>query len=271
MVDQINADSEGDESMTPEKFRRTWFGRRRTSADGVKTGEESEEKQAEDSASEASLEDSSGASETGSARASVSPPPLPAEQQPIASDEQDKAPSSSQSNTETLSETDNTTSSPDLPMNDTPTDNVSAELTESDKREIHEAIRTIRSKLHFIKLTESQRDELMRLGKTGRQFVDRALNLAVNKPGILPRSFDEKEFRRDAELHRDLGEIADDLRALTQQVEDTECAVGSDAFTAALIVYQQGKLAREGADMDSHLEGLHRKLRDTSGDQPSQS
>lgn len=153
----------------------------------------------------------------------------------------------------------------DLPMSSNDiTNHVSSDLSEKDKRQIYEAIDLIRRKLSFAKdFTEEERSNLMRLGKTGRTFVDKAQNLVETSPGILPRSFDLEEFNRDADLYQELGNIADELQRLTDRVKDTEAAVGSDAFTSALVVYQSGKMARTGDDMDNHLAGWRRKKNDS--------
>lgn len=141
------------------------------------------------------------------------------------------------------------------------TNNVSAQLSEEDKKAVQNAIQTIRERLTFLKeFTEEERKGMMQLGKVGRTFIGRALDLVQNSPGVLPRSFDEEEFANDALLYAELGEIGDQLAELHRRVVDTEAAVGMDAFTAALVVYQSGKLAREGAAMDGGLPGLERRL-----------
>lgn len=138
---------------------------------------------------------------------------------------------------------------------------VSARLTEEDKKAVQSAIQTIRERLNFLKnFSEEDRKGMMQLGKVGRTFIGRALDVVQNSPGVLPRSFDEEEFANDALLYAELGEIGDQLGELYQRVVDTEAAVGMDAFTAALVVYQSGKLARQGADMDDGLPGLERRL-----------
>ncbi len=141
------------------------------------------------------------------------------------------------------------------------TNHVSARLSEEDKREIDKAIETIRERLSFLKkCNEEERAGMMQLGRVGRTFIGRALDLVKKSPGVLPRSFDENEFANDALLYAQLGEIGDKLQALHQSVVDTEAAVGTDAFTAALVVYQSGKLARQGAEMDGGLPGLERRM-----------
>lgn len=147
------------------------------------------------------------------------------------------------------------------PMDSETTNNISASLSEQDKKEIYDAINLIHSKLPFAKnYSEEERDKLMRLGDTGHKFIDKAQGLVKNSPGILPRSFDTEEFSRDAELYQELGEIHQKLKKLTNMVADSESAVGGDAFTAALVVYQIGKLARVGNDMDDNLSTGNRSL-----------
>lgn len=141
------------------------------------------------------------------------------------------------------------------------TNNVSAQLSDEDKKAVQNALQVIREKLNFLKdYSEDERKGMMQLGKVGRTFIGRALDLVQNSPGVLPRSFDEEEFANDALLYAELGEIGDQLAELHRRVVDTEAAVGMDAFTAALVVYQAGKVAREGAAMDHGLPGLERRL-----------
>lgn len=138
---------------------------------------------------------------------------------------------------------------------------VSARLSEEDKKAVQNALQTIRERLPFLKeFSAEERKGMMQLGKVGRTFIGRALDLVQNSPGVLPRSFDEEEFANDALLYAELGEIGDQLSELHRRVLDTEAAVGMDAFTAALVVYQAGKVAREGASMDGGLPGLERRL-----------
>ena len=151
-----------------------------------------------------------------------------------------------------------TTKPASAPSNGTATKTI---LSDDDKRQIYDAIDLIRRKLSFTRdFTEEEREDLMRLGKTGRRFVDKAAGLVDRSPGILPRSFDVDTFNRDAALYQELGDISDELRKLSEQVDDTEAAIGSDAFSAALVVYQSGKLARTGDDMDNLLSGWKNKL-----------
>jgi len=129
--------------------------------------------------------------------------------------------------------------------------------------------RTIRhlTTAYFAKrFTAEEREALIRPGAAGRRFVDQARELARRRPGLLPRSFDEKEFLRDAELFEELRRIGDELRDLSERVEDTVAAVASDAFTSALVVYQSGKMAREGGEMDESLHGWRRKITDATQD-----
>ena len=147
------------------------------------------------------------------------------------------------------------------------TNHISADLSDQDKKEIYDAIDVIRRKLSFAKdFSEEEKESLMHLGKTGRKFVEKAQNLVESAPGILPRSFDVDEFHRDAELYHELSQISREMKKLTERISDTEAAVGSDAFTASLVVYQSGKLARTGDDMDNLLTGWRRGVTDALHD-----
>jgi len=156
----------------------------------------------------------------------------------------------------------NTSSKPDV---EAITNHVSVRLPAEDLAAIQGALQTLRTKLDFLKsFTPEERESLMHLGKTGRTFIRRALDLVVKDPGVLPRSFNEEEFAADAVLYGQLGQIGDQLKALHQQVVDTEAAVGTDAFTAALVVYQCGKMAQR-SEMDSGLPGMEKRLAAGSG------
>jgi hypothetical protein len=69
-----------------------------------------------------------------------------------------------------------------------------------------------------------------------------AYKLETN-PTILPPAFDLSEFKQDFELARRLNEILVQLRKLTEEVDDTLVAVGSEAMQSGLSVYEYVKTA----------------------------
>jgi hypothetical protein len=122
------------------------------------------------------------------------------------------------------------------------TNRVSAQLSDKDRDEILAALATIKEKLPFlIGLSAEERKSLPRLGDKSQAFVKKALELARQHPGFLPRDFDVDEMANDFTLFESLAGVLTAMRKLTEEVEDTYTAAGSEAYVAALLVYNYAK------------------------------
>ncbi len=138
---------------------------------------------------------------------------------------------------------------------------ISATLSDADRQAVMTAINTIREKLPFLTdLTPEERRTLPKMGDRGRVFVTQALELATQNPNILPGGFDAAEMRKDVELLDGLGPIMTALMQLGELAEDTYMAVGSEAYTSALLIYQYARAAGRGAALDDALDGLARRF-----------
>ncbi len=121
---------------------------------------------------------------------------------------------------------------------------VNANLTDADLQEIKRAIDTIQNKLPFLMtLSAEERKQLYKLGDKRLAFVQNSLNAAQNNPNILPASFDYDGFANDYRLAANLTDLQMKLRQLTEQVDDTLLAVGSEAMIGSLTVYDYVKTA----------------------------
>ena len=139
---------------------------------------------------------------------------------------------------------------------------IDASLSVAARDEILELIAQIRAKLPFlIDLSPEERQTLPKMGDKSRAFVSGALQLAEQDDQYLPRSFDVPEMRKDVELADALDPIAVALRQLSEFVDDTYIEVGSEAYTAALVVYQSAKRNGQGAALDGLLDALASTLR----------
>ncbi len=119
---------------------------------------------------------------------------------------------------------------------------IDATLSDTDRQAVMSALDTIRQKLPFlIDLTPDERRSLPKMGDRSRGFVSQALEVATQNMDILPRSFDPAEMRKDVELLASLTPIVTALSQLQELVEDTYLAVGSEAYTSALLVYQYAR------------------------------
>ena len=100
-----------------------------------------------------------------------------------------------------------------------------------------------------------------KFGEKNRSFVVKALAIAEAHPEILPASLSLAEFRADVELVESLYPLRHAVEVLFGKVEDTYFAAGSEAYAAALLVYQFAKIQNiaSGALEDS-VDDLGRRF-----------
>lgn len=119
---------------------------------------------------------------------------------------------------------------------------ISAALSQTDRDAISQALSTIQQHLPFlIDLVAAERSALPKMSHKSRSFVSTALDVATRNPDFLPRSFDVEEMRKDLELFQDLNTILMSITQFQDMVDDTCMLVGSEAYTAALTVYDYAK------------------------------
>lgn len=141
------------------------------------------------------------------------------------------------------------------------TNQFSTTLSQKDRDEVMAAIATIKEKLPFlIDLTPEQRQSLLKMGDKSRAFVSKALEVATQNPDFLPRNFDLAEMRKDVQLFEQLYPIVLSLSQLQDLVDDTCLAVGSEAFAAALQVYNYAKASGEGSGLDTLIEDMGQRF-----------
>jgi hypothetical protein len=122
--------------------------------------------------------------------------------------------------------------------------NITGSLSPEDMQQIKAALQTIQKKLPFlITLSTEERRRLFKMGDKSLAFVNNSLTAAQSNPDILPASFDIQEFVRDYQLAATLTELLIALRQLSEQVDDTLLAVGSEAMSSSLTVYDYVKTA----------------------------
>lgn len=125
-----------------------------------------------------------------------------------------------------------------------PYQNISATLSADALKDIKTAITTIQTQLPFlISLTVEERRKRCKMGDKSLAFVSNSLNVTQNNPEILPASFNAAEFAKDYQLTVALTEILGLLEQLTEQVDDTLLAVGSESMSSSLLVYDYVKTA----------------------------
>ncbi|MGC1375776.1 MAG: hypothetical protein WA821_06125 [Anaerolineales bacterium] len=132
------------------------------------------------------------------------------------------------------------------------THRISASLSPDDQEAILAAIATIKQRMPFlIDLTLKERRALPKLGDKSYAFVSKAVEMAAQNPGFLPRAFDVDEARRDMQLFEAMQPIALALMQLYELVDDTRLAVGSEAYMAALTIYNYARTGGQDQALDT--------------------
>ncbi|MDZ7959507.1 MAG: hypothetical protein RMY34_16760 [Aulosira sp. DedQUE10] len=138
---------------------------------------------------------------------------------------------------------------------------ISANLSLADREVVMQAIATIREKLPFlVDLTTDERRTILKMGDKSRAFVSKALEVATQNPNFLPRSFDLEEMRQDLALYEALYPVLLSLTQLQELVDDTCIAAGSEAYTAALAVYNYAKASGDVAGLDAVIDEMGRRF-----------
>ena len=102
----------------------------------------------------------------------------------------------------------------------------------------------------FIELSAEQRRELLKLGPKSEVFCRETLSVMERSPGALPADFDMDAVREDREALDQVRPILSRLRMLVTLAEDTEMALGSDLYKAALEGYRFARVGGKGAVLD---------------------
>lgn len=115
---------------------------------------------------------------------------------------------------------------------------VSATLTEETKNQIFAKLAEIKSALDFLlSLQPKEVRSLFKPGNTFAPLIDKAYQVVVDHPEILPSIFDKEEFIRDYQLSKDLTPIDNQINELSESVSKTLMAISSDALNGTLEIY----------------------------------
>ena len=102
----------------------------------------------------------------------------------------------------------------------------------------------------FVELSVEQRRELLKLGPRTEVFCRATIEVMERNPGALPADFDLNAIRQDRVAIDQVRPLLSRLRMLVSRVQDTEMALGSDLYKAALDGYRFAKATGSGAMLD---------------------
>lgn len=102
----------------------------------------------------------------------------------------------------------------------------------------------------FVELSVEQRRELLKLGPKTEVFCRATIEVMERNPGALPADFDLNAIRQDRVAIDQVRPLLSRLRMLVSRVQDTEMALGSDLYKAALEGYRFARAGGKGAMLD---------------------
>ena len=138
---------------------------------------------------------------------------------------------------------------------------ISAVLTQSERDAVMDAVATIKDNLPFlIDLSPKERRALPKMGDKSRAFVTKALEVATQNPDFLPRSFELEEMRKDVQLFESLYPILLAITQLQELLDDTCTAAGSEAYAAALQVYNYAKVNGNMGGLDAVVDEMGQRF-----------
>ena len=134
-----------------------------------------------------------------------------------------------------------------------PYQNISDSLSDTQRIACIQHLSNAEAMLTFaINLTPEERSTLPKMGNNTLSFVSKALGYAEANPAFVPPYTNVPELRKDFNLASQLTLIAQKLTMLAEKVNDTNLALGSEAYVAALSFYnatkQAAKMNVPGAD-----------------------
>lgn len=132
---------------------------------------------------------------------------------------------------------------------------VSLSLSAGQLEEVQVALGVVEKNLAgLISLSVEQRLELRKMGPKSETFARKTHGVVVQNPEIMPRGFDIEAFTEDVVALDQLRPLFLRITALARRADDTEMALGSDIYKAALDGYRFAKAAGKGAALDELSE-----------------
>jgi hypothetical protein len=127
---------------------------------------------------------------------------------------------------------------------------IAAALAEPDRDAVLALTQQIRAKLPFLRgLAADERRGLAKMGGKSVAFVRQALRTAEQNPALVPANT-VQALREDLALLDALLPVRDALTQLSELVDDTATATGSDAYAAALELYAVLQATGRAAGLD---------------------
>ncbi|NJN86506.1 MAG: hypothetical protein HC881_09580 [Leptolyngbyaceae cyanobacterium SL_7_1] len=138
---------------------------------------------------------------------------------------------------------------------------VSELLSQADRDAILSLVTQMHDKLPFLRdIAAEERRTLLGMGDKNRIFAGKVLEVVLQNPTFLSRSFDIEQFQQDLATFDRLSTILMALNQLRDLVDATTIAIGTEAFESALIAYRHAKASGQGASLESMMAEMGQRF-----------
>jgi hypothetical protein len=142
-----------------------------------------------------------------------------------------------------------------------PTNRISASISTEAAAMLLTKISEVKNAMPFLTdLSPEERRALPKMGDKSRAFVSRCVQIAQQDDSFLPKKFSVAEFAEDHALSEALEPIRQQLAKLLELVEDTQLLAGSEAYIAALEVYNSAHRAGKGSGLDDLIDQVGKRF-----------
>jgi len=119
---------------------------------------------------------------------------------------------------------------------------ISSEINPKSVKEILDMIKAIKAKMPYLNDIDSSSQLLLpKLQEEQVPFVSKCLSHAKNVSAIAPSYIDIDEFEKALNSFNELKAVLHSLKTLTEMVENTIAVSGSDAYVAAVSIFNSVK------------------------------
>lgn len=125
---------------------------------------------------------------------------------------------------------------------------ISATFTEQDEQRAMQLLAELKALFPFgIKLSVDDAKHLPKLDDARIPFADKGLFYGGQQPMVVPPFTNLEEYKKDMDFFKATRRVGAELLSLTEMVTDSRTAAGSDAYQAALSIYNSAKgAAKQG-------------------------
>jgi hypothetical protein len=109
-------------------------------------------------------------------------------------------------------------------------------------------------------LTAEERKSLSGMGDANRTFAGKILEVILQNPDFLPRTFDTEQYQRKLEAFDNLSTIARKMTQILALVNATMTAIGSEIHDGSLTVYRYANASGQGASLDAAKADLKQRF-----------